>query len=271
MADSRPLTEHDERVWHVRLEELSVRVRAAYPTADEKLPGWTVLKDHRHKVTCAVRDEAVLYIEREDAVVSATAASENRMTRQRSTSTASIRDYRKGWHNGGIYDGPGETIDRCRAIARSRAFARDRPYTVVESQSIGVRPGRPHQHQVPGHETPLRVLQDDIHRIRRPPIVTQLSGRTVRGRPMERHTALGDQVIVGGAVGKPSMTKCSVFNGVTPTPEASTPPDAVIQPRHGGESHGLVAMKAPKPVQAWRTAWGSTAGHGTAAAESERS
>ena len=70
MAESRSLTEQDEQVWHVCLEDLSVRVRAVYPTTDENLPGWTVLKDHRHKVTCAVRDDAVLYMERTDAVVS---------------------------------------------------------------------------------------------------------------------------------------------------------------------------------------------------------
>ncbi len=74
MGDARTLTDQDEKVWHVRLAELSVRVRAVYPTTDENPPGWTVLKDHKHKVTCAVRDEAVLYIERTDAVVSATAA-----------------------------------------------------------------------------------------------------------------------------------------------------------------------------------------------------
>jgi hypothetical protein len=74
MADARSLTEQDEKVWHVRLEDLSVRVRAGYPTTDENLPGWTVLKDHKHKVTCAVRDEAVLYIERTDAVVTGTPA-----------------------------------------------------------------------------------------------------------------------------------------------------------------------------------------------------
>ena len=74
MADTRTLSEQDEKVWHVRLEDLSVRVRAVYPTTDENLPGWTVLKDHKHKVTCAVRNEAVLYIERTDAVVSATGA-----------------------------------------------------------------------------------------------------------------------------------------------------------------------------------------------------
>jgi hypothetical protein len=74
MADTRTLTADDEKVWHVRLAELSVRVRAVYPTTDENLPGWTVLKDHRHKVTCAVRNESVLYIERTDAVIAAAAA-----------------------------------------------------------------------------------------------------------------------------------------------------------------------------------------------------
>ena len=78
MAESRSLTEQDEKAWHVRLEDLSVHVMAVYPTTDENLPGWTVLKDHRHKVTCAVRDEAVLYIEREDAVVTTTAPSGQR-------------------------------------------------------------------------------------------------------------------------------------------------------------------------------------------------
>ena len=73
MADARSLTEQDEKVWHVRLAELSVRVKAVYPTTDDNLPGWTVLKDHKHKVTCAIRNEAVLYIERTDAVVCATA------------------------------------------------------------------------------------------------------------------------------------------------------------------------------------------------------
>jgi hypothetical protein len=74
MADALTLIEQDEKVWHVRLAELSVQVRAVYLTTDENLPGWTVLKDHKHKVTCAVRDEAVLYIERADTVVSGTAA-----------------------------------------------------------------------------------------------------------------------------------------------------------------------------------------------------
>ena len=63
------LTEQDEKTWHIRLADLSCTVRAAYPTTDEVLPGWTVLKDHRHKIAAMVRDESVLYIERTDAVV----------------------------------------------------------------------------------------------------------------------------------------------------------------------------------------------------------
>ena len=67
MADR--LTPDDEKVWHVRLEDLSVRVKGTYLTTDSSLPGWTLVKDHKHKVTVAVRDEAALYIERTDAVV----------------------------------------------------------------------------------------------------------------------------------------------------------------------------------------------------------
>jgi hypothetical protein len=71
MADNnRQVTEADERIWHVRLEDLEFLVRGAYPTKDEKLQdGWTVIKDHRHKIVAAVRDDCALYIERTDAVV----------------------------------------------------------------------------------------------------------------------------------------------------------------------------------------------------------
>jgi hypothetical protein len=63
------LTEQDMQAWHIRLADLSCTVRAAYPTTDDVLPGWTLLKDHKHKIAAMVRDESVLYIERTDAVV----------------------------------------------------------------------------------------------------------------------------------------------------------------------------------------------------------
>jgi hypothetical protein len=73
-ADSARLSETDNRTWHVRLEDLDLFIKACYPTTDANMPGWTVLKDHHHKVTAAVRDDAVLLIERSDAVVPASQA-----------------------------------------------------------------------------------------------------------------------------------------------------------------------------------------------------
>jgi hypothetical protein len=70
MADSERLTPDDEHTWHVCLEDLEFLVRGAYPTKDEKLrDGWTLIKDHRHKIVAAARDDCALYIERADAVV----------------------------------------------------------------------------------------------------------------------------------------------------------------------------------------------------------
>lgn len=70
MADSNRLTPDDERIWHVRLEDLEFLIRGAYPTKDASLQdGWTVIKDHKHKIVAAVRDDCALYIERTDAVV----------------------------------------------------------------------------------------------------------------------------------------------------------------------------------------------------------
>jgi hypothetical protein len=75
MADSNRLTESDERIWHVRLEDLEFLVRGAYPTKDATLQeGWTVIKDHRHKIVAAVPDDCALYIERTDAVVAKSGA-----------------------------------------------------------------------------------------------------------------------------------------------------------------------------------------------------
>ena len=71
MAENNRLTEADERIWHVRLEDLDMFVKAVYPTKDSSLQdGWTVLKDRNHKIVAAVRDDCALYIERTDAVVS---------------------------------------------------------------------------------------------------------------------------------------------------------------------------------------------------------
>lgn len=63
MADS--LTEQDMADWTVTLPAYPgfepVTVRAAYPTTDQNLPGWLLLKDHRHKVVLAVwRDLQVM-------------------------------------------------------------------------------------------------------------------------------------------------------------------------------------------------------------------
>jgi hypothetical protein len=66
------LSEADQKIWHVRLEDLEFFVRGAYVGKDGSLlEGWTVIKDHRHKIVAAVRDDAALYIERTDAVVAA--------------------------------------------------------------------------------------------------------------------------------------------------------------------------------------------------------
>jgi hypothetical protein len=70
MPDNRQLSPDDERVWHVRLEDLEIFVRGAYPTKDGSLQdGWTVIKDHKHKIVAAIRDDCALYVERTDAVV----------------------------------------------------------------------------------------------------------------------------------------------------------------------------------------------------------
>ncbi len=59
MADS--LTEQDMADWTVTLPAYPgfepVTVRAAYPTTDQNLPGWTLLKDFRHKVVLGVRED----------------------------------------------------------------------------------------------------------------------------------------------------------------------------------------------------------------------
>jgi hypothetical protein len=66
----KPLTEDDSREWEITFQDADVPelvISAAYPTSDEKLTGWTVLKDYRHKIVAAVRDEAVLSLHRRDA------------------------------------------------------------------------------------------------------------------------------------------------------------------------------------------------------------
>lgn len=40
-------------------------VRAAYVTGQDDLPGWTLLKDHQHKIVKMVRDKIVQDIQRE--------------------------------------------------------------------------------------------------------------------------------------------------------------------------------------------------------------
>jgi len=66
MADLPP---SDETVWRILFADTGlppVQVRAAYATRDDKLDGWTVLKDHRHKIVALVRDPAG---DRDDAAV----------------------------------------------------------------------------------------------------------------------------------------------------------------------------------------------------------
>ena len=71
MADN--LAADDNRPWHVEIPDVDIEfdVDAVYLAKDDNLPGWTVLKDHRHKIVAIVRDDAkpVLYIERTDAMV----------------------------------------------------------------------------------------------------------------------------------------------------------------------------------------------------------
>ena len=38
------------------------KLRAAYPTSDEKLPGWTLLKDHRHKTVAMIPHGVATFI-----------------------------------------------------------------------------------------------------------------------------------------------------------------------------------------------------------------
>jgi hypothetical protein len=45
-------------------EPRSREVRAVYPTRDDVLDGWTLLKDDRHKIVYMVRDDVVADIER---------------------------------------------------------------------------------------------------------------------------------------------------------------------------------------------------------------
>ena len=60
------LTTADMHTWRVTLSDgTSLTVRAAYPTCDDVLEGWTVLKDHRHKIVLMVRNDSVATIERQ--------------------------------------------------------------------------------------------------------------------------------------------------------------------------------------------------------------
>ena len=69
MADN--LTADDNRPWHVEIPDADIEfdVDAVYPAKDDKLPGWTVLKDHRHKIVAMVRDDAkpVLFVDPSDS------------------------------------------------------------------------------------------------------------------------------------------------------------------------------------------------------------
>ena len=47
-----------EQVWHVRLAELDSASRRLPDERQHAARGWTVLKDHNHKIASAVRDEA---------------------------------------------------------------------------------------------------------------------------------------------------------------------------------------------------------------------
>ncbi len=62
------LSETELADWVIRTADAShtIKVRAAYPVCDEKMPGWTVLKDHNHKIVAAVRSDAAISIERAD-------------------------------------------------------------------------------------------------------------------------------------------------------------------------------------------------------------
>lgn len=45
----------------------SETVRAAYACGEERLPGWTILKDGQHQIVKMVRGDAVAAISRRDA------------------------------------------------------------------------------------------------------------------------------------------------------------------------------------------------------------
>lgn len=52
--------------WHVYYRDgrPPEKVEAAYPTTDDTLPGWVVLKDHKHQITAMVPAEAAAIIKR---------------------------------------------------------------------------------------------------------------------------------------------------------------------------------------------------------------
>ena len=59
MAD---LTTSDLAEWEISFpahgDTVIGPITAAYATTDANLPGWTLLKDHRHKIVAMVRDAA---------------------------------------------------------------------------------------------------------------------------------------------------------------------------------------------------------------------
>lgn len=52
--------------WHIYYRDgrAPEKVRAAYPTTDDTLPGWVVLKDHDHKIVAMVPSESAAIIKR---------------------------------------------------------------------------------------------------------------------------------------------------------------------------------------------------------------
>jgi hypothetical protein len=47
--------------------DVSEELQAAYPCGADNLPGWTVLKDHKHQIVKMVRDDVVAVITRLDS------------------------------------------------------------------------------------------------------------------------------------------------------------------------------------------------------------
>jgi hypothetical protein len=66
------LTTSDIADWRITFRDIdqstkapiSHIVKAVYPTRDDVLEGWTLLKDHRHKIVYMVRDDVAAAIER---------------------------------------------------------------------------------------------------------------------------------------------------------------------------------------------------------------